>query len=79
MNKIIYAIVSVAGNGGQTMDSYLKEESAINRSKEIIEHIKNNKREGYKVYLSELEYDSYNNRILSDSLIDDESILLFQY
>lgn len=75
--SILYAVVVKFQDGGEVMDSYLKVESALNKSKEIIEHIVKSKREGIKVYLSELEYDEYKNRLLTSDLINNESELLF--
>lgn len=77
VNNILYGVVVEYGTGGHTLDTYLNEDSAANRSKEIIDHIKTIGKESVKVYLSELEYDKHNNRILSDSLINSESELLF--
>ena len=75
--SILYSIVVKFSDGGQVMDSFLKRDSAINRSKEIINHIQQAKRKGVNVYLSELRYDEYNNRLLTDKLINNESDLLF--
>lgn len=76
--KNLYGVVTQFNDGSETLDSYLTKDSALNRAKEIIEHINKNNRVGFKVYLSELLYDYRKNVILSDTLIDDDSILLFK-
>lgn len=75
---IIYSIVVKSSDGGMNMDSFLKRDSAINRSKEIINHISKSSKKGIQVYLSELKYDYSKNRILSESLINNDSELLFE-
>lgn len=75
---ILYGVVVVSENGGQNMNSFLKEESATSNANEIIEAIKKVKKKNMKVYMSQLEYDSYNNRLLTTCLIDEYSELLFQ-
>lgn len=75
--KTLYGIVVEKGNGGQTLDSFLKKESAIKRSEEIINHIKENDIKNIKVYLSELDYDPQRNLLLSNKLINSYSKLLF--
>ena len=74
--EILYGIVVEMGDGGKTLDAFLKKESALKRSKEIINHIKENDIKNIKVYLSELEYDSRKNVLISE-LIDNDSKLLF--
>lgn len=76
--KTLYTIITEDKSGGQSIDSYLKEDSALKKADEIIEHIKKSNRKGFKVYLSELDYDSRKNRILSDEIINNESELLFR-
>ena len=75
--KTLYGVVIKFNNGGENMDSFLVKDSALDKAKEIINFIKLNNKKGIKVYLSELEYDEYNNRILSNSLISNQSELLF--
>lgn len=76
--SILYGVVVKSNNGGENMDSFLIEKSALNRANEIIDAISSSNRKGFKVYLSELEYDEYKNRLLSSSLINDDSELLFE-
>ncbi|MCY9166553.1 hypothetical protein [Bacillus atrophaeus] len=76
--EILYGVVVKSSNGGVNMDSFLVEKSAVARGQEIVKAIKDSKRKGFKVYISELEYDEYKNRILSDSLINSDSRLLFE-
>lgn len=75
--KTLYGIVVEKDNGGQTLDSFLKKESALQRSEEIINHIKKNDIKNIKVYLSELDYDLQRNLLLSNKLINRNSKLLF--
>lgn len=77
-SHILYGIVVERNDGGQTLDSYLKKESALKRSEEIIKHIKDNRVEGLKVYLSELDYDKKENVITASSLVNEGSELLFR-
>lgn len=77
-NHILYGIVVERQDGGQTMDSYVKKESALKRSGEIIKHIKDNKVKGMKVYLSELDYDKKENVITASSLVNEGSELLYK-
>lgn len=74
----LYGVVVQFENGGQNMNSFMKEESAKNNIKEVIDHINKSKLKGMKVYLSELEYDEYKNSLLSSSLINEYSELHFQ-
>ncbi|MGE6627809.1 hypothetical protein [Bacillus pumilus] len=80
MSKIstLYSVVVQSSNGGQNMDSYLIEKSAVDRGKEIVDAIKTSGRKGFKVYFSELDYDLSRNKILTDSLINNDSELLFE-
>ncbi|WHF25332.1 hypothetical protein QJS65_10770 [Bacillus altitudinis] len=80
MGKIstLYSVVVQNSNGGQNMDSYLIEKSAVDRGKEIVDAIKASDRKGFKVYMSELDYDLSRNKILTDSLIYSDSELLFE-
>ncbi|WYD68277.1 hypothetical protein [Bacillus phage PK1] len=75
---ILYGVVIQHSNGGQKMRSFLKEGSALSEAEEVISIIKNSNKKGFKVYLSELEYDSYKNLILSESLVNEDSELLFE-
>lgn len=73
----LYGVVIQFENGGQNMNSFLKEESAIEEVEKVIEAIGESGRKGLKVYLSELEYGKYNNRLLTNELINSESKLVF--
>ncbi|AYJ76410.1 hypothetical protein BSP12_224 [Bacillus phage BSP12] len=75
---ILYSVVIQYSDGGRQMSSFLKEDSALSKAEEVINIIKNSNKKGFKVYLSELEYDSYKNLILSESLVNDDSELLFE-
>lgn len=75
---ILYGVVIQYSNGGQQMSSFLKEGSALSKAEEVISIVKNSNKKGFKVYLSELEYDSYKNLILSESLVNEDSELLFE-
>ncbi|UJJ74776.1 hypothetical protein [Bacillus phage BM-P1] len=75
---ILYGVVIQYSDGGRQMSSFLKEDSALSKAEEVINIIKNSNKKGFKVYLSELEYDSYKNLILSESLVNDDSELLFE-
>lgn len=74
----LYSVVVQDSDGGQNMDSYSTEKSAVDRGKEIVDAIKTSGRKGFKVYLSELDYDLSRNIILSESLINGDSELLFE-
>lgn len=76
--KNLYGVVIKFSDGGERMNNFLKKDSAINNSKEVIDHIIKNNITGIKVYLSKLEYDSWKNRLLTSELINSESELLFQ-
>ncbi|WCS69851.1 hypothetical protein Goe25_02230 [Bacillus phage vB_BsuM-Goe25] len=75
---ILYGVVIQYSDGGRQMSSFLKEDSALSKAEEVINIIKNSSKKGFKVYLSELEYDNYKNLILSESLVNDDSELLFE-
>ncbi|MNH75581.1 hypothetical protein D3C73_278250 [compost metagenome] len=76
---VLYAIVLVDEDGGQSMKSFEDEESAVSGSNVLINAIKKSKRKDLKVYLSELEYDKdKNDRLIGSKLIDEYSELLFQ-
>lgn len=75
---ILYGVVIQYSDGGQQMNSFLKEGSALSKAEEVISIIKNSNKKGFKVYLSELEYDHYKNLILSESLVNEDSELLFE-
>lgn len=74
----LYGVVLKRKDGGVNMNSFLIKESALKEAEETIELIKSSNKKGFKVYLSELVYDEYKNKILSDNLINDESELLFE-
>jgi len=76
---ILYGIVVENSGGGQTLDTYVKRESALDRAEEIIRHIKSNNIEGRRVYLSELEYDRARNVLTESSLIKKDSKLLYEH
>lgn len=76
--KTLYGVVLKSKDGGVRMNSFLIKESALKEAEETIKAIKSSNKKGFKVYLSELEYDEYKNRILSNNLINDESELLFE-
>ncbi|AGK86903.1 hypothetical protein FDJ58_gp095 [Bacillus phage SIOphi] len=75
---ILYGVVIQYSNGGQQMSSFLKEDSALSKAEEVISIVKNSNKKGFKVYLSELEYDNNKNLILSESLVNEDSELLFE-
>ncbi|XAG95964.1 hypothetical protein U7128_000028 [Bacillus phage KKP_4050] len=75
---ILYGVVIQYSNGGQRMSSFLKEDSALSKAEEVISIVKNSNKKGFKVYLSELEYDNNKNLILSESLVNEDSELLFE-
>ncbi|WP_206459402.1 hypothetical protein [Anaerovorax sp. IOR16] len=75
-NDVLYGIVTKNSRGGMTADTYVKKDSAIKRSQEIIKHITENHIENMKVYLSRIGYDNHNN-VMSGNLINDKSELLF--
>lgn len=76
--NILHGIVTVKNNGGQRLDTYHKELTAIYKANEIISHIKNNQIKGITVWMSELNYNSYKNRILDSKLINDDSVILYK-
>ena len=73
----LHCVVVVFSDGGQNMNSFEKESSAIENSKEIIEHIKLKNLKGMKVYLSDLPYDYRKNLLLTSKLVDADSELVF--
>ncbi|MBP3047286.1 hypothetical protein J9345_11470 [Bacillus subtilis subsp. subtilis] len=73
----LYGVV-LKHSGGVNMNSFLIKESALKEADKTIEAIKLSNKKGFEVYLSELEYDEYKNRILSENLINDDSELLFE-
>ena len=76
--KTLYGVIIKFSNGGENMESFLIKDSAVKKANEIINLIRSSNKKGFKIYLSELEYNEYKNRILSEHLINDESELLFQ-
>ena len=59
----LYGVVLKHSNGGVNMNSFLIKESALKEADKTIEAIKLSNKKGFKVYLSELEYDEYKNRM----------------
>lgn len=78
MTHILYGVVLESQGGGQQMNSFLKKESALEEIEKLKEEIVKQKVAGVKVYLSELDYDKHNNRLLSSSLINKESKLMHE-
>ncbi|GIN69522.1 MULTISPECIES: hypothetical protein [Bacillus] len=76
--KTLYGVVLKSNNGGEKMSSFLFKDSALNEAEKLVSLIKSSSKKGFKVYLSDLEYDEYKNVILSDSLIDSNSELIFE-
>lgn len=72
----IYCVVVEFDDGGQQMNSFLKKESALKESFMVVDDIINNDRKGIKVFLSELPYDKHNNLLLTNKLVNSESVLL---
>ncbi|ASB89346.1 hypothetical protein ACH95_22660 [Bacillus glycinifermentans] len=76
--KTLYGVVLKSNNGGEKMNSFLTENSALNEAEKLVNLIKSSNKKGFKVYLSKLEYDEYENVILSDSLIGNKTKLIFE-
>lgn len=79
----LYGIVIKTKDGGETMNSFMKEESAIKEGERITQEAKELSEKGkiakgLRIYLSELDYSIQKNRILSNHLIDENSKLLFE-
>ncbi|MCY9290937.1 hypothetical protein MOF05_21550 [Bacillus haynesii] len=76
--KTLYGVVLKSNNDGERMNSFLSKDSALNEAEKLVNLIKSSSKKGFKVYLSDLEYDEYKNVILSDSLINSNSELIFE-
>ena len=76
--RTLYAIVLVQPNGGQQWNVFLDEGKARKDAEELINAIENSEIKRYEVYLSNLEYSTRKNRIMSDEIITDESELLYE-
>lgn len=76
METILYGIVIEFENGGQQMENFLKEESAVKEGERVVKAVIDSGRKGLKVYLTELPYDKYNNRLLTSDLVNEGSRLL---
>ncbi|MCY8318783.1 hypothetical protein ABE060_01375 [Bacillus rugosus] len=76
--KTLYGVVLKSNNDGERMNSFLSKDSALNEAEKLVNLIKSSSKKGFKVYLSDLEYDEYKNVILSDPLINSNSELIFE-
>lgn len=74
----LYGVVLRFPDGGVNMNSFMNKNSALAEASKLINQINISNKKGLRVFLSELEYDEYRNKILSDSLINDDSQLLFE-
>ncbi|QQO40456.1 hypothetical protein 000TH008_28 [Bacillus phage 000TH008] len=76
--KTLYGVVLKDSSGGERMNSFLVENSALNEANNLVNIIKSSGKTGFKVYFSELSYDKNENVILSKSLVNSQSKLIFE-
>lgn len=75
---ILWAVVLEDKDGGKNMKRCSTEDEANSESKILITAIEKRKIKGFKVYISQLEYNKdKNDRLVDSKLVDDYSELLF--
>lgn len=75
---IIYAIVMKDADGGMNMKWFDTKEQAEYEGMIVTKLLKQSAVKNIKAYLSELEYDTKEDKIVSESLVNKDSKLLFE-
>ncbi|OEK58922.1 hypothetical protein [Staphylococcus equorum] len=75
MANTVYSIVTINENGGEMVESFSNKETALIEVNKMKRHFRLLNIQNVKVYLSELNYDSKQNRILDDKLVNPQSTL----
>lgn len=75
---IIYAIVMKDKDGGMNMKWFDTKEQAKYEGMIVTKLLKQSAVKNIKAYLSELEYDTKEDKIVSESLVNKDSKLLFE-